>query len=148
MPIYVVIGRKSLALYRALYRRFRENLYICAHYVRAFFFTDLDTEFAISIDFSPKNHQKTAIFEGFSLFFFRFRKPPIYSFAITYVRRRSIIECTSLRVCTAQPLLNVVRYTSLRLTNVYERVIVRTVRTAEFRKRKKNNEKSSIIAVF
>ena len=80
--------------------------------------------------------QNTAIFEGFSKFYFRFRKPPIYSLSIMYVRRRSIIERTSLRVCTARPLLTVVRYTSLRLTNVRKIVVVRTVRTADFRKRK------------
>ena len=85
------------------------------------------------IDFPQKTHQNTAIFEGFSLFISCFRKLPIFSFSIMYVRRRSIIERTSLRVCTAQPLLTVVRYTTLRLSKI---VVVRTVRTAGFRKRK------------
>ena len=58
------------------------------------------------------------------------------------------IERTSLRVSTAQPLLTVVRYTSLRRTKVRKIVIVRTVGTADFRKRVKDSDFPSKIAVF
>ena len=39
---------------------------------------------------SPKKPSKHSFFWRFFIVFFRFRIPPIYSFSITYVRRRSI----------------------------------------------------------